>query len=527
MKGLLIAFSGCLLLGHVYGSVPEPTASIILTAAPPYTATGELFLLRADPEADALRNPVFVVEGFDIDNSMGWEALYTLLNQEHLAEEMRVYGRDLLVLNFTDSTRDILDNSALTAAAITYINANRADPDDKFTVVGASLGGLTTRKALVEMLDPDVDTWISFDAPHEGANIPLGIQEFFAYFSNVNLPDFDVIRDYLDSIDAPASRQLLLVHHRHQPDAPSGGSDPDRADFVDVMNTVGYPTRCKTIAISNGSGYGEKLPFSAGALMVHWNYDGGGFLDPNIDADIYALPLSQSVAATVFYGRFQAFLVGQSPQTVQTYYPLALDHAPGGTRSSFQDVFDSLPPAYLDGDDYCAYSDHCFVPTVSALGIPIEHLVSNLAAHASLAAMSPFDEIHYAARNEEHVEINTNNKPWLVRALLEDVDTDGDGFDDYQEYLMGTTYDAAGSKLDVVQVIEPVTIGGALRVVWDRLPNTQYEVWHAESLNGGWSWIETLQPSVDPLGQYVYAPDSVHAAVFFRIIAYPVDPVVD
>ncbi len=517
--------AGCSLLAALaFGQIPAPTETVILTAAPPYSATGELFILKADTNAPTLHNPVLVVEGFDISNSMNWPELYDLLNQEDLVNDLQAFGRDLLVLNFTDSTVDILANAALNESAIAYINAHRADPADKFTAVGASLGGLTLRKALVDMPDHDVDTWISFDAPHEGANIPLGLQEFFEHFSTVSRSEFDPIRAFLASLDTPAARQLLIAHHSHSPDAPTGGSAPERQDFINVMDATGYPTNCKTIAIANGSGFGETLPFSPGDLIIHWYNDGPILIGPDISADIYALPQSTNTASTVYYGRFTSLLGSASPssKTVSSRHPLSLDSAPGGMRASFYELFTNLPASYIDGDDYCTQTNHCFVPTVSALGIPIDNLESNLAAHASLTALSPFDEIHYAVDNEPHVEINVHNKRWIIRAMLEDRDTDGDGLDDYGEYLVGTAYDSAASTLQIVTHI--AYTNDAVRVSWDAFANTQYDVWFTDVLTNVWSLVETIPPTTDPVLVRDYAPDPQG---FFRISAEPVDPITD
>ncbi len=507
--------------------IPDPTETVAITSAPPFSATGELYLSKADTNAPGLHNPVLVVEGFDLDNSMNWPELYDLLNQENLVNDLQTYGRDLIILNFGDSTIDILANSALTETAIDYVNANLAGPSNKFTAVGASLGGLATRKALVDMPAHNVDTWISFDAPHEGANIPLGVQEFFEYFSTVGLDTFDAVREFLQTLDTPAARQLLLIHHSHSPDAPAGASTPERQDFVDAMNAVGYPTNCKTIAISNGSGYGEKLPFNPGDLVIHWYYHGGGLWDPNIDANIHALPQSTNTASIVFHGDFDVLFYGEDSKTVNTYHPLSFDNAPGGYRGTFLQIFTNLPSEYIDGDDYFSTTNHCFVPTVSSLGIPIEHIETNLASHAELTALSPFDEIHYAINNEPHVQINVRNKRWIMRAVLEGQDTDGDGYDDYQEYLLGTAYDSPDSLLEIFAIIEVFLIDSTAVLFWNAFPNTQYEVWFAAALGDPWQLLETILPTVEPDITREYLIDTAEPSGFFKIVATPVDPVTD
>ena len=516
-----ILFFLCVALQAPGQVIPDPTQTVILTSAPPYSATGELFILLADTNAPALNNPVLVVEGFDIENSMNWPELYDLLNQENLIGDLQAFGRDLIVLNFTDSTIDILANAALVETAVDYINTNRSTFTDKFTVVGASLGGLASRKALVDLPNHEVDVWISFDAPHEGANIPLGIQEYLEFFADYN----ESAAGLLAALDSPASRQLLLVHHTY-PDGLAAGSQPERLDFVTAMNMTGYPTNCKTIAISNGSGYGEKLPFNPTNSVIHWQHDGGGFLNPDITSDIYRLKQSTNSASIVFHGDIDVFLFGRPETTVNSYYPLSIDDAPGGYRSTFVQLYTNLP--YIDdGNDHLTATNHCFIPTVSALGIPIENIESNLAANADLLALSPFDEIHYAIDNEPHVEINTRNKRWVMRAVLEDRDTDGDGYDDYEEYLLGTAYDSADSLPGIYAIIEVVLVDSRAALTWNAYPNMQYEVWFAAELGDPWQPLETVSPTTDADITREYLIDTEATAGFFKIGAAPVDPVTD
>jgi hypothetical protein len=521
-KSFLVTVCIALLTRIVSGqTVPPPTETVILTSAPPYTVTGELYILKADTNAVALHDPVLVVEGFDIDNSMNWPELYDLLNQENLVNDIQAYGRDLVVLNFTDSTVDIFANAALNEAAINYINDHRANPNDKFVVVGASLGGLTARKALVDMPNPDVDTWISFDAPHHGANIPLGLQEYVEFFAQYDTS----ANNLLVSLDSPAARQLLVVHHSNS-DGLAGGSIPERGDFQSAMDAMGYPTNCKSIAICNGSGFGEPYPFSPADHIIHWTGTTvASGLNVNITSDIYALPQTQS---TVFYAilRILGFITYDSA-TVNAYHPLSFDNAPGGGRGTFLQLYTNIPPDQISGDDYCNQTNHCFVPTVSALGIPIENLESNLAANASLTALSPFDEIHYADHNEPHVEINAHNKRWIMRALLEGIDTDGDGLDDYEEYLIGTAYDSAESTLITALDIASQPTNATVGISWNCFPNTRYDVWFTDDLNNPWQVLETIPPSTNPVILREYATDPETSAGFFRVVASPIDPVTD
>jgi hypothetical protein len=114
-----------------------------------------------------------------------------------------------------------------------------------------------------------------------------------------------------------------------------------------------------------------------------------------------------------------------------------------------------------------------------------------------------------------------------VRAILENYDTDGDGFDDYQEYLMGTAYDSALSKLTVASKID-ITYRDELRLEWNWLPNVTYKIYFTENLAHDWTLVD------DPYWDFLYWPEIVESTLlmtapscFYKIVADVVDPVTD
>jgi hypothetical protein len=53
--------------------------------------------------------------------------------------------------------------------------------------------------------------WVSFDSPHQGANMPLGAQAFLEYFGKKL--KFGDAEDYYDAyLDCPAAKQMLIHH---------------------------------------------------------------------------------------------------------------------------------------------------------------------------------------------------------------------------------------------------------------------------------------------------------------------------
>lgn len=511
-------------------ATPDPTLSVSLAAAAPYNnTTGTLYIYKSGGHT-GLRCPVLVAEGFDMQNNMDADVLYNIMNEENLAETLNSYGRDLLVLDYTNATRNIFENAALARAAMQYVNAHRLNASDTFAVIGASMGGLVTRLALADMeLNPatygvsDVDVWISFDSPHKGANIPLGIQEFLKFFHDKS-EQFAEAENLYNILNFPAAKQMLLVHHAS---TPSYAGNSDFVTFQNSLNAKGYPNNLKKIAISNGSGYGVHLPFNPGERIINWQYE--DWLEVTIDGDIYALStVSAPTVPLVFYGYWDSILPFDEDDTTQRhYYDYALDSAPGGTRDSFQVLFDSTA-SKRGPSDYCLWPDHCFIPMVSSLGISMAYCNAPLYNDDAIKALSPFDEIHFAYTNEAHIDINANNKRWFIRALLEDTDTDSDGFDDYEEYLMGTAYDSAVSKLHVTSQVTIASPSDGLLLSWDGLTNVSYKIYFAETLVQEWMPIDAAYWFLNgPPGRVESSLPMTTPTGFYKIRATVVDPVTD
>jgi len=507
-------------------STPDPTETLSLSRA-------KLYTYKSGTHA-GYRDPVLVCEGFDLDNSMDWDVLYSLLNKQDLIETLRTYGRDFAVIDFNDATTNIYANANNVMEAIRYINAHRFNAADKFTVIGASMGGLVTRYALDRMeAEPalygphHVDTWISFDSPQEGANIPLGLQEFFNFFGGYadDYSDLAAALEYRKKVDTVAAQQMLLCHYKNSQTL--AGRSPAYAGFATEMRAYGYPANCKKVAITNGSKFGLKHAFSPGQTIIYWHYSG---FTVGITSTIYALYDSISATKPVFSGWFDPwdlFDETDDKVTFYRYYSCSLDNAPGGTRSSFQELFDTLPSDMKDDGDYCVYPDHCFIPTASALGLTREYIDLPLADNPSVLALTPFDEFHCAATNESHIDINGNNKRWFMRAILENNDTDADGCDDYQEYLMGTDYSSGESKLRTAVGLNLDPAAGSSKLSWVALPNVRYSIYRTDSLDQAWTLVESVGYSAQTAATKTYPMDAQKKSAFYKVVAEVVDPVTD
>jgi FlgD Ig-like domain/Putative serine esterase (DUF676) len=388
-------------------STPTPNDTLHVTASETYlgqAASGSAYVDLAPGHA-VLTNPVILVEGFDLDNTMGWDELYALLNRENLLETLRSRGYDAVVLDLADATDYIQRNGLLVAELIRQIDAAVA-PSQSLAVVGASMGGLCSRYALdhLEQLGqwPRVRTFISFDTPHLGADIPLGIQYWTKFFSTQSADAAYL----LGRLQTPAARQML-VYHLTDPPTATGASDPLRAQFLADLAAAGdWPIACRKVAITNGSGAGVGQGFAAGQQIVRWDYSN---IIVTILGNVWAVPAGSS--QTIFDGRIRILFGGDTRQTLPVGSTLPYDNAPGGWRNSMAQM-DSVAAPY--GDIIALFPNHCFIPTVSAIALGGTDLFHNLATDPAVLAQTPFDVIHLAATNQAHVMVTPQNAQWFL-----------------------------------------------------------------------------------------------------------------
>lgn len=385
---------------------PAPNDTIPLTGIASYnggTATGRAFVYLA-AEHTQLARPALVFEGFDIDNTMNWDELYALLNQQNLIEELRTRGYDAVVLDFTESTDYIQRNAFVAVDLIRQVQA-AINPEMEFPLVGASMGGLVARYALSWMEqnnDPHrVRNFVSFDVPHAGANIPLGIQYWLGFFSGSSAEAANL----LSRLDQPAARQMLLYHHTTPPGT-TGQADPLRPVFTGELTGLGnYPAQPRMVALSNGSGAGLNQGFSAGQQIIQYTYN---ILLVNVRGDVWAVP--NGVNTKIFHGINQIFFSGPTQQ-VFVSGTLPWDSAPGGWRNSMAQMDAVVPPV---GDIIALFPNHCFIPAVSALDIATTDPFYDIDGDPNLLASTPFDNLFFATTNEAHVTVTPENAVWLL-----------------------------------------------------------------------------------------------------------------
>ncbi len=386
---------------------PAPDDTLTIQATVPFegiAGSGRAYVALA-PGHGTIVNPAIVIEGFDLDDTMSWERLYELLNQENLLEDLRAQGFDAVVLDFDSATAPIQRNAFVVAELLQQIAAS-IDPSQSVFLVGASMGGLCARYALTWMesqsIDARVRTFLSFDAPHGGANLPLGVQYWLDFFSGQSTDAAFL----LSRLDTPAARQMLLAHHTTPP-GPTGVPDPLRGTFLADQAALGnWPAAPRLSAVANGSGAGLDQGFAPSAQIIRWEYR--SFL-VDIDGNVWAVPNGSSTM--ILQGRIEFVFLPPDIQNVVVSGTSPWDNAPGGSRDSMFQMDTTAAPF---GDIVALHDRHCFVPTVSALALDTSDLFFDVDGTANLLDLVPFDAIRWAGENESHVFVSPETKAWIM-----------------------------------------------------------------------------------------------------------------
>jgi hypothetical protein len=188
------------------------------------------------PACGVMTRPLIVAEGFESgllggENPLGDNDLRNFrFKARNFSLDLRgeIDQYDIIYINWDQGTDDLRRNAALLQDIIMWVNETKTTANQNM-VLGQSMGGIIARYTLASMeqddnaaTEHDTSLYISHDAPHQGANIPVGVQYFARQMSNqfasTPLGGFDIplgdgneasIRDIRDLFNASGTKQLL------------------------------------------------------------------------------------------------------------------------------------------------------------------------------------------------------------------------------------------------------------------------------------------------------------------------------
>lgn len=217
-----------------------------------------------------LLKPVLIIEGFESDldeyGRITYEGLASgnvkgmpeLKLMKNAFDSLHTLGYDIVYIDNIDG-RDYVQANAMNAIkTIQWANQELINngSHEKLVVIGASMGGLIARYALAKMEADgcchNTRLYGTFDTPHNGAHIPVGLQatvrhlhDELGYVDNF-LKEPTVRPNWKDVLMSAAARQMLSVHL-----GPSGAVY--RKAFLEEFDSLGHPQQCRRIALTNGS----------------------------------------------------------------------------------------------------------------------------------------------------------------------------------------------------------------------------------------------------------------------------------
>ncbi|MFE5142411.1 esterase/lipase family protein [Streptomyces fagopyri] len=362
---------------------------------------GFAWVFPGEGNRGGLVRPVIMADGFNLGPSKLDELYHGLESGSFpFVSELRRRGRDVILLGFEERSASILDNAETVVAAVMRAGAEQMG-DARLVVGGFSMGGIVTRYALAKLemrrTDHRTGLYFSYDSPHRGASIPVGVQAFSHFIPFPN--------DFAKQMDSPAARQMLWQHY--DKDTGKIGVAPERTQFLNALDEVGgWPRIPRLVAVANGRGDGIGLPdVKPGevALRIDRIYPGTTFYTQAQGDDVTAAYLSR---------RFP-----KAEKTITTNGFPELDGAPGGTLHTYKILADTIKK--LGGQVDLRHEDVCFVPSVSA--VAVRDIQKQADLYTNIDGLDPqdseLDDFLCSSTTTAHTGITEELCTWIMDRL--------------------------------------------------------------------------------------------------------------
>ncbi|WP_109830900.1 T9SS type A sorting domain-containing protein [Reichenbachiella versicolor] len=405
-------------------------------------------------DGDEFDKPVLFVEGFNVGGfaEKNLDKHVETWNGP-LFSELRNHGYDIVIVDFKNNNQPLVSNAQVIKDLIKRINQEKSG-NYSGVIIGQSMGGLVSRIALAELeqegYDHQLRLYVSFDSPHKGANVPMGLQTTLDNIQDIDLVEFveAVLRlrlfmpigvtlnlgtvvgvgNDLNNINgaraswhSAAAKSMLRKHISF------GSNNPRYNELMSHLQNVGYPSISRNVAMINGSSNGIGLGFSPGDHMVDYykgNKQGPFGAQPGIfcsnwtklNVDIWSTSINQA-NQKVSQVTIDINCVETTDKKGYTSAqdPLAREDVPGGIMQ-------------LGQENGILIDKFSFVPSVSSIDLDYntpnysmfmfngnkDFLINN--------NYTPFDDIYADNTNDPHVAIEQDLIDQVVEReiMLED-----------------------------------------------------------------------------------------------------------
>ncbi len=423
--------------------------------------------------------PAIIIDGFDHEDKRNAYEIFnkslayrTVGNQAaYLGTELRDAGYDVVVMNLPNVFRAVTVVRNANSGPYTYYELVRRSGSDyiernglalvslieelnrqtaaagsteELVVVGPSMAGQIARYALAYMEANNIShrtrLYIALDSPHNGANVPIGLQRFVRHYADFT--GEGKLVSALEAIDAPASREMTLQHYNfnnNNDDVTAFAPHPDRLTFMNNLNALrpgGFPSNIRRVAVTNGALNGAAQK-DQNNVVIHDTEQAFLLQVRGIPASIWGLftRTTTTASARVYFSpgwggtstSMRTYKLGSGERVYDATGPASscgLDAGPGGYRNFFYEVSNdnSFNRALYSQTFYSVHDRASFIPMLSALGctnagynnctgVTSRSLVCNNA--------TPFDAYYGPAGvNEEHTQLTAGNVAFLKDEIL-------------------------------------------------------------------------------------------------------------
>jgi hypothetical protein len=351
----------------------------------------------------------------------------------NLITQLRNDGYDLVFVNYLDGAGNIYTNAtALRNLFNQRLNGwLRDNKTEEIVLLGPSMGGIITRLMMTQMEQAGenhyVKTWISYDSPQAGANIPLGLQHSVNFLTKINSGGFNALKEAkakfntaLSKINSTAAKQMLIYHYS-ETTSNGGGNTSMYNGLYNELNQRGFPKFSKNYAVTNGGT--QKLIQNEGLKIV--------------DFKIFSYTWVEGFSHRNTTGSYKIFEGSRqgagNDELLKTENHIGLDNAPGGWNASIYSL------NFVDGnknkktdDTNIQYTRTTFMPTATAFGVNVNRTTvyndHTKFTHCNdnspgTKTKTPFDVIRgIIGENEEHVTVSPSTSTFLFDELRDDFD---------------------------------------------------------------------------------------------------------